>query len=89
MPFALPKADGTFVTIQPKRWGRIRGGSAAEREAQKLADYTEWVNTVLKPAGVDMRQINQSHATMIGRRAEIITAYSKANGIPVQDRRKQ
>ena len=87
--FALPKADGTYVTIQPKKWGRVRGGTAAEREAQKLADYTDWVNTVLKPAGVDMRQINQSHATMIGRRPEIITAYSKANGIPVQERRKK
>ena len=87
--FALPRADGTFATIQPKKWGRVRGGTAAEKEAQKLADYTDWVNTVLKPAGVDMRRINQSHATLIGRRPEIITAYSKANGIPVQERRKK
>jgi hypothetical protein len=84
---ALPRANGTFVNVKTKKWGRNRGGTAEERKAKTLADYTEWVNTVLIPAGVDMTKVTgNAYASLIGRRASIIGAYRDAHGIAKQKR---
>jgi len=78
---ALPKTGGGLVNVTKKKWGRVRGGTSAEKEGKKIADYTEWVKQVLIPAGVDMKQVTaDKYAKLIGRRDNIITAYREAQG---------
>ena len=69
---------GSTVPSKKGKWKRAkRGSTQEEKDAAQLAKYSDWVDTVLIPAGVDVPAVTgNGYAFIIGLRKTTIQKYN-------------